>query len=73
MLAERRQYLCGVPFVCVPVIEDDRVSTSSNIHNWTAEMCGAMNWALDEKVLNIKPREPGQLNHLPSFPFHNRL
>ncbi|KIM23330.1 hypothetical protein M408DRAFT_332417 [Serendipita vermifera MAFF 305830] len=60
MLAERRQYLCGVPFVCIPLIEDDRVSQTSHISNWTAEMCGAMHWSLSEKHLNIKPREPGR-------------
>jgi hypothetical protein len=60
MLAERRQYLCGVPFVCAPAIEDDRVSPTSNLSNWTTEMCGAMNWVLSEKLLNIKPRDPGQ-------------
>jgi hypothetical protein len=65
ILTERKQLLCGVPFICAPVVKDDQVVGKSAPGQWTSEMAGAMLWAMKANLLAIKARETGQLT-LPS-------
>ncbi|KAG8813481.1 hypothetical protein FRC17_001556 [Serendipita sp. 399] len=60
LLAERRQYLRGVPFVCIPSITDDQVNEMSAPWNWNGEQLGAMDWALSSNTLSINARETGR-------------
>ncbi|CAG7855010.1 SubName: Full=Uncharacterized protein {ECO:0000313/EMBL:CCA77718.1} [Serendipita indica DSM 11827] len=60
LLAERRQYLRGVPYVCLPFITEDQVDDRSNPARWTQEMATAMNWAMVTSTLRIATRETGR-------------
>ncbi|KAG8836936.1 hypothetical protein FRC20_006861 [Serendipita sp. 405] len=60
LLAERRQYLRGVPFVCIPIVTNDQVDELSAPWNWNGELLGAMDWALVNNQLSFNARESGR-------------
>lgn len=60
LLSERKQYLRGIPFICLPTVKDDQVEEGSLLENWSSEMSAAMYWALNENLLMVKNREPGR-------------
>lgn len=59
LLAERKQYLRGVPFNCLPVVKEDRVDVNSAVKHWSDDMAGAMDWVLKNNVLSVRNREKG--------------
>lgn len=60
-LAKQRMYLAGVPYICAPLVTDDRIDAGSNISNWTSEMSAAMYWALASGTLQVLHRNHGNV------------
>lgn len=55
-LAERGLYLQGVPAICAPVVRGNNVQ--DDLSTWTQEKLNALDMALQNRSIQILPREP---------------